>query len=209
VSSHARATRPIVIGVTGASGAVYAQRLVRFLLATGREVHLAVSAAGRVVLKEELGADGRDPWGDVNRHLLHVHSERDFGAPYCSGSFAFESMAIIPASMGTIGAIASGVCLNGIHRAADVTLKERRKLVVVPRETPLSSIHLENLLTLSRAGAIILPPSPAFYQQPRTLEDVVDFVVSRVLDALGVENTLFERWQGGAASDRSPNEVSP
>jgi 4-hydroxy-3-polyprenylbenzoate decarboxylase len=182
----------VVVGVTGASGAVYAQRLVRFLLEQGIQVHLTMSRAGRLVMKEELGED--DPWGTARRELLLIHGEKDFGAPFCSGSFRFRGMAVIPASMGTVGSIANGISANNIHRGADVALKERIPLVVVPRETPFSTIHLENLLQLARAGAIILPPSPAFYQRPRTIEDQVDFVVSRVLDALGIENDLFRRW---------------
>jgi 4-hydroxy-3-polyprenylbenzoate decarboxylase len=181
-----------VVGVTGASGVVYARRLVRFLLERGTEVHLTVSRAGRLVIKEELGEE--DPWGGAGRDLLRTYAEKDFGAPFCSGSFRFRGMTVIPASMGTVGAIASGVSANNIHRGADVALKERIPLVLVPRETPFSTIHLENLLRLARAGAVILPPSPAFYQHPQTIDDQVDFVVSRVLDALGIENDLFRRW---------------
>jgi 4-hydroxy-3-polyprenylbenzoate decarboxylase len=184
--------RSVVVGVTGASGAVYAQRTVRFLLEADHDVLLVVSKAGRMVLEQELGTG--DPWGDVNRDRLHCFPEKDWNAPFASGSFRFRGMVVIPASMGTVGAIARGVCINVIHRGADVALKERLPLVVVPRETPLSAIHLENLLTLARAGAIVLPPCPAFYQHPKTIEDQVDFVVSRVLDALGIENRLYRRW---------------
>jgi 4-hydroxy-3-polyprenylbenzoate decarboxylase len=192
---------PVVVGVTGASGAVYAQRLVQHLLAEGREVMLVVSGPGRLVIREELELEaGKDPWGGENRHLLRTYAEKDFNAPFCSGSFAFAGMVVVPASMGTVGAIAGGVSLNSIHRGADVALKEGRPLIVVPREMPLSAIHLENLLRLARAGAVILPPAPAFYQHPRTLEDLVDFVVSRILDALGIENELFRRWGAEAAS---------
>ena len=186
--------KPLVIAVTGASGAIYARRIVRFLLASEHEVHLTVSAAGRLVLKEELGAD--DPWGDTGRERLHVYHEKDFYAPFCSGSFRFGGMAVIPASMGTVGAIASGAGTNIIHRGADVALKERLPLTIVPRETPLSAIHLDNLKRLADAGAMIVPPVPAFYQHPKTLDDLVDFVVSRVLDSLGIENELFRRWDG-------------
>ena len=190
-----RSELPVIVGVTGASGIIYAQKLVQHLLASEREVLLAMSSAARLVIKEELPArkDG-DPWGDVNRHLLELIAEKDFTAPFCSGTFRFQGMVIVPASMGTVGSIASGVSINVIHRGADVCLKERRRLVIVPRETPLSSIHLENLLKLARAGAIILPPSPAFYQHPKTLEDSVDFIVSRILDALELDNQLIDRW---------------
>jgi len=190
---------PVVIGVTGASGVVYAKRLVHWLLEEGIEVLLTVSKAGRLVIREELGSE--DPWGEVRRDLLHVYPEQDWNAPFCSGSFRFRGMAVIPATMGTIGAMASGVCVNNIHRGADVALKEKVPLVVVPRETPLNAIHLENLLRLARAGAVVLPPSPAFYQGPRTIEDQVEFIVSRVLDAMGIENRLFQRW-GEAAPER-------
>jgi 4-hydroxy-3-polyprenylbenzoate decarboxylase len=188
--------QPIVVGVTGASGMVYARRLLEVLLEGGEEVLLAASAAGRRVIREEL-----PEWADPNTlfrfpgpNRPRLFSERDMGAPFASGSFRFRGMAIVPASMGTIGAIASGVSITSIHRGAEVALKERRPLVVVPRETPLSVIHLENLLTLARAGAVVLPPSPGFYHRPATISDQVDFVVSRILDHLGIENRLCPRW---------------
>ena len=202
---------PIVVGVTGASGIVYAQRLVRFLLECGEQVLLTVSSAARLVIREELRLDsGEDPWGTQHRENLHTYAEKNFTAPFCSGTFRFRGMVILPCSMGTVGAIASGVSINAIHRGADVTLKERRPLIVVARETPLSSIHLENLLKLSRAGATILPPSPAFYQHPETLDDMIDFVVSRVLDALEYDNELSARWasQSPAAERRSDTSGS-
>jgi 4-hydroxy-3-polyprenylbenzoate decarboxylase len=186
---------PVIVGVTGASGIVYAQKLVRHLLKSEHRVLLAMSSAARLVIKQELPAEtGADPWGDVNRELLELIPEKDFNAPFCSGTFRFQGMVVVPASMGTVGSIASGVSINVIHRGADVCLKERRKLVLVPRETPFSTIHLENLLKLSQAGAVILPPSPAFYQHPKTLEDSVDFIVSRILDALDLDNQLIDRW---------------
>jgi 4-hydroxy-3-polyprenylbenzoate decarboxylase len=184
-----------VVGVTGASGALYAQRLVRLLLEGNRRVLLVLSGPARVVIREELDhpIDG-DPWGDVGRDRLHLFGEKDFKAPFCSGTFRFHGMVIIPASMGTVASVAHGISANALHRGADVTLKEKRPLVVVPRECPLSVTHLENLLILARAGATIVPPSPGFYQRPRTIADTIDFVVSRVLDALGIENELFGRW---------------
>ena len=194
-ASADRGKLPVIVGVTGASGIVYAQKLIQYLLESKHRVLLALRSAARLVIKEELPTEpGADPWGDVNRHLLEIIPEKDFTAPFCSGTFRFQGMVVVPASMGTVGAIASGVSINVIHRGADVCLKERRKLVVVPRETPFSTIHLENLLKLSRAGAIILPPSPAFYQHPETLEDSVDFIVSRILDALELDNRLIDRW---------------
>lgn len=204
--SDARAQLPVVVGVTGASGVVYAQRLVECLLEAERPVFLALSSAARLVVQEELPTPrGSDPWGTTNRHLLRVCAEKDFTLPFCSGTFRFQGMAVIPASMGTVGAIASGISLNVIHRGADVALKERRPLVVVPRECPLTEIHLENLLRIARAGGTILPPAPAFYQRPRSVADLIDFVVSRVLDALGIDNALFPRW---GDSVRSPDAGS-
>ncbi len=187
--------RPIVVGVTGASGAIYAQRLVRYLLAHDHTVLLAMSSTARLVAQDELRlASGEDPWGDAHRDRLRIVPEKDFRAPFCSGSFPFHGMAIVPTSMGTVGSLAAGVSTNAIHRGAEVALKEKRPLVIVPRETPFSVVHLENLLRLARAGATIVPPSPAFYQHPETLDDLVDFVVSRILDALGIDNELFDRW---------------
>lgn len=188
-----------VVGVTGASGAVYAQRLVRLLLQAGHDVLLVISGPGRLVLDQELDlSPGEDPWGSENRERLHLYPEKDWNAPFASGSFRCRGMAVIPASMGTIGAIANGVTTNVIHRGADVALKERLPLVLVPREAPLSVLHLENLTRLARAGAIVIPPAPAFYQRPRTIGDLIDFTVSRVLDALGVPNSLYRRWHEGA-----------
>lgn len=205
IPSAGHSKGPIVVGVTGASGAVYAQRLVRFLLEHDFEVLLTISAAGRILIKEELApAPGDDPWGSVQRHRLRMFHEKDFFAPFCSGSFRFAGMVIVPASMGTIGAIAAGAGANNIHRGADVALKERIPLILVPRETPFSTIHLENLLTIARAGGLVLPPSPAFYQRPQTMDDLVDFVVSRILDALGITNDLFSRWQGSPGETRKP-----
>ncbi len=186
---------PIVVGVTGASGVVYAQRLVRFLLHAGHEVQLAISRAGRLVIQQEIELSGaNDPWGEEHRERLTIFSEANLMAPFCSGSYRFRGVAIVPASMSTVAAIANGFSANNIHRAADVALKEQRPLVLVPRETPLSVIHLQNLLKLAQAGAVILPPCPAFYQRPATMNESIDFVVSRVLDALGISNELYPRW---------------
>ena len=184
--------------MTGASGVIHAQRLVEVLLEQGREVHLVASAAALRVIREEAPemADPRTVCKLKTTEGLRVFSEKDIGAPFCSGSFRFQGMVIVPATMGTIGAVAAGVTTNAIHRGADVTLKERRPLVVVPRETPLSAIHLENLLRLSRSGAVILPACPAYYQRPASIGDLVDFTVSRILDHLGIPNSLHARWGG-------------
>jgi 4-hydroxy-3-polyprenylbenzoate decarboxylase len=181
--------RKIVIGVTGASGAVYAKRLVG-VLAERKDVEIAVCASSTApeVWTLECGGDLREEIG------APVFGLRDYRAPFASGSAGWHAMAIVPCSMGTAGRIAHGVSDDLLTRAADVMLKERRTLVVVPRETPLSLIHLENLTALARAGAMILPAMPSFYGKPRTLEDVIDTVVSRVLDHLGVEHDLVKRW---------------
>jgi 4-hydroxy-3-polyprenylbenzoate decarboxylase len=188
----------IVVGVTGASGSIYAHRLIAQLLEREFEVFLVASTAARQVIQQEI-PEHAGASENIFRNLppgrLRVFREKDFFAPFCSGSFPVRAVVIVPASMGTIGAIASGYAANSIHRAADVALKEKFPLLLVPRETPLSSIHLENLLRLSRAGAIILPPMPAFYQHPKTIDDQINFVVSRILDQLGIPNRLYSRWQ--------------
>ena len=196
-SAPAAPQNRIVIGVTGASGALYAFRLVKALLTRDFEVHLVASSAGRQVIRQELpehAGSSETVFTGLPDGRFHVYLEKDFFAPYCSGSFRFRAMVVIPATMGTVGAIASGAVTNAIHRAADVALKEKIPLVVVPRETPLSTVHLRNLLTLSEAGAVILPPMPAFYNAPESLGDHVDFIVSRVLDQLGIENDMTRRW---------------
>jgi 4-hydroxy-3-polyprenylbenzoate decarboxylase len=173
------------------------------LLRQGHEVHLVVTDAAWRVLKEVHG------W-EIHRrealfferfaHLpgrLHYHPVKDIGASIASGSFRVEAMAVVPCSMGTLAKLAHGFSSNLLERAADVMLKERRPLVIVPRETPLSTIHLENMLALSRAGAMIVPAMPAFYNRPQTVEDMVAFVAGKVLDLLGVEHGLYRRWEGG------------
>jgi len=194
------ATGSVVVGVTGASGAIYAHRLVEFLIEAGVDVLLSATRTGKRVIQEEIPhlADPREIFRFSSPRGPRIFPESDVGAPFCSGSFHFRGMVIIPASMGSVGAIAAGIGTNCIQRGADVALKERRKLILVPRETPLSTIHLENLLTLARAGAVVLPACPAFYQGPETIADQVDFIVSRILDHLGVENQLHARWKGEA-----------
>jgi 4-hydroxy-3-polyprenylbenzoate decarboxylase len=188
--------RKIVIGITGASGAPYARRLVSVLADRVRsrgdvELGVCLSSTAPEVWKLECGGDleasiGAPLWGT-----------RDFRAPFASGSAGWHAMAIVPCSMGTAARIAHGISDTLLTRAADVMLKERRTLVVVPRETPLSVIHLENLAALARAGAVVLPAMPSFYGRPATLEDALDTVVARVLDHLGVEHDLVRRWGEG------------
>jgi 4-hydroxy-3-polyprenylbenzoate decarboxylase len=195
------------VGITGGSGAPYALRLLGALVAAGHDVHVVVSPAGEKVLQLETGIRlGRTlrekeeafvralEVGGEGRGSLRLFDPMNLAAPISSGSFPCAGMVIVPCSTGTLGRVANGISSNLIERAADVTLKERRRLVVVPRETPLSEIHLRNMLALRSAGADILPAMPAFYHRPRSIADMVDMIVGRILDRLGVENSLFFRW---------------
>ena len=198
--------RHYALAITGASGAVYGLRTVEELLRAGARVSLLISAAGFAVLKQECGLD----WGGVGdslpeelrRHFgceesaLGYYACDDFWAPIASGSAAPDAMIVAPCSMGTLSRISSGNSGNLLERAADVMLKESRPLVLVPRETPLNAIHLEHMLKLARLGVKIIPAMPAFYQKPETLDDLVDFLVGKVLDSLGVPHALFRRWGG-------------
>src|SRR5256886_11319129 len=196
-------TLPIVVGITGASGAPYAVRLLKALTAAHRPVSLIVSKYGMRLLATEAGIETmdalRDAVGiDAWASYVEVFSNDDRGAAPASGSAPTAGMIVCPCSMGTLSAIAVGASRSLIERAADVTLKERRKLVLVPRETPLSAIHLVNMLRLARARAVVMPASPGFYHRPREVSDLVDFVVARMLDQLGVEQNLVTRWEGDA-----------
>jgi 4-hydroxy-3-polyprenylbenzoate decarboxylase len=192
----------LVVAITGASGAAYAVRLLEVLLAAGRDVHLTVSAAAQTVLKQELDVaidlDAFRPeslaLGAVGSGKLHYHNYRDLAAPIASGSCRTGGMVVCPCSMGTLSAIAPGTSTNLIHRAADVHLKEQRKLVLVPRETPLSIVMLDNLRRAAEAGAVVLPAMPGFYHGAKTIRDLVDFVVARICDQLGIDNELIRRW---------------
>ena len=175
----------VFLGITGASGAPYAARLLEALAAAECEVGVCASSAGIEVLARL--AEGR---GDA----VTLYDPSDWSSPYASGSAKVDAYVVCPCSMGTLGTIASGAMQNLIHRAASVALKEERKLVLMPRETPLSVIHLENMLTLKRAGATILFLAPGFYHGAETVDDLVNFVVGRALDQLGVENALVRRW---------------
>jgi flavin prenyltransferase len=196
----------LVVAVTGASGSPYGVRLVEVLLRAGRAVHLTISPAAVEVFDREIGRPLRlaenefDPsalFGSVDGldlSRLRYHHYRNFQAGIASGSFLTGGMVICPCSMGTLAAIAHGVSENLIHRAADVHLKERRKLILVPRETPLGLIQLRNMAAVAEAGAVVLPAMPAFYTRPERVADMVDFVVGRICDQLGVEHRLLERW---------------
>ncbi|MGD8278657.1 MAG: flavin prenyltransferase UbiX [Gemmatimonadota bacterium] len=190
---------PVTVALTGASGAPYGVRLLGALDALRVPVHLVISATGWRLLDEESGirdeAALRAATGDWSRVTLY--SDTDRGATPASGSASSAGMVICPCSMGTLASIAQGTTRSLIERAADVTLKERRRLVLVPRETPYSAIHLENMLRLTRAGAVVLPASPGFYHRPVRIEQLVDFVVGRVLSQLGLEHAIGPRWQSG------------
>jgi len=205
--------RRFVLAITGASGTAYGRRMLEVLSATGAEIHLTVSGPAAKVASHELGLRfDPDDGAETIRALLGseptnviFHRSSELEAPVASGSFRHDGMAVVPCSMGTLGRIAHGVSSGLADRAADVCLKERRKLVLVPRETPYSTIHLENMLKLSQAGAIVLPASPGLYAGATTVEQLVDFVVSRALDHLGVENNLMQRY-GEPAKRRHPED---
>jgi 4-hydroxy-3-polyprenylbenzoate decarboxylase len=195
----------VCLALTGASGLPYGLRLLECLLGAGCRVQLLYSQAAQIVARQELDFElpsrpaeakaallARFPGVDGDRLL--VFGREEWFAPVASGSNPPDAMIVCPCSMGTLAAIAQGLSDNLIERAADVVLKEGRKLVLVPRETPFSAIHLENMLRLSRAGAVILPPSPGFYHHPQSVQDIVDFVVARVLDQIAVPHTLMQRW---------------
>jgi 4-hydroxy-3-polyprenylbenzoate decarboxylase len=196
---------PIVVGITGATGAPYAVKLLRALTTAHRQVSLIVSKYGMRLLATEAGIESmdalRDAVGiDAWASYVEVFSNDDRGAAPASGSSRTAGMIVCPCSMGTLSAIAVGASRSLIERAADVTLKEHRKLVLVPRETPLSAIHLGNMLRLTRAGAVVMPAAPGFYHRPKEISDLVDFMVARMLDQLGVEQNLVSRWKGEAQS---------
>lgn len=193
--------RPIVVAITGASGAPYAVRLLESLVAANRAVQLIVSSHGLRLLKTELDIDSIDALrARIGGAAWDAHvtcfDDGDRGAAPASGSALNAGMVICPCSMGTLSAIAAGSSRSLVERAADVALKERRPLVLVPRETPLSAIHLENMLRVTRAGALVMPAAPGFYNRPSSINDLVDFMVARVLDHLGVEHRLITRWGG-------------
>jgi len=182
----------LIVAITGASGVVYGKRFLEVLREKGVEIHLIVSKAAGEVVEHELKISKKGLEGLAH----HVYSNADIDAPLMSGSFQTDGMIIIPCTMKTLAGIVHGYSDNLILRAADVTLKERRKLIVVPRETPLSVVHLRNMLAVAKLGAAVIPAMPAYYHKPKKIDDLVDFVVGKVLDCLGVEHGLFRRWQG-------------
>jgi 4-hydroxy-3-polyprenylbenzoate decarboxylase len=196
--------KTICLAFTGASGMPYGIRLLECLLEAGCHVQLLYSQVAQIVAKQEMGLELPARAKEAQIHFreryaalsgeLDVYGREEWFAPLASGSNAPDAMVVCPCTMGTLAAIAQGLASNLIERAADVVLKEGRKLVLVPRETPFSAIHLENMLRLSRAGAVILPPNPGFYHHPQRIEDMVDFVVARILDQVSVPHALMQRW---------------
>lgn len=194
----------ITLALTGASGMPYALRLLESLLEASRTVHVLYSQAAQVVARQEMDLDLPSSSRDLQKQLreryahlpgkLQIFGREEWFAPIASGSGVADAMVVCPCTMGTLAAIATGMSDNLIERAADVTLKEQRKLILVPRETPFSAIHLENMLKLARLGAVILPANPGFYHRPSSVQDLVDFVVARILDHLGVPHQLMARW---------------
>jgi flavin prenyltransferase len=196
----------IAFAITGASGAIYATRTLAALLSRGLHIELVISDFGRRLLRDEIGDAGAvenlqpylsGKYGDAaGAGSITLHSNRDLGATIASGSHGCGGMAIVPCSMKTLAGVAHGLSRNLIERAADVMLKERRRLVIVPRETPMSLPQLRNMVLCAEAGAMILPAMPAFYQQPKTLDDLADFMAGKILSALGFDHHLFEPWSG-------------
>jgi 4-hydroxy-3-polyprenylbenzoate decarboxylase len=210
MAPEARA-RSIVVAITGASGAVYATRTLAALLTRGMHVELIVSDYGRRLLRDELGdraaLDSLLPFlsekygSEVTAGRLTLHSNRDLGATIASGSHDCSGMTIVPCSMKTLAGVAHGLSRNLVERAADVMLKERRPLVVVPRETPMSLPQLRNMVLCAEAGAVVLPAMPAFYQQPKVLDDLADFMAGKILSALGIDHDLYPSWSGRVPGD--------
>lgn len=199
--------KQIIVGVTGASGAILGERLIRHLLGGGHRVDAVISPSGVKVFEEELGVDFSGGFPELRRKFLKhyknnpklaIASADDFAAKVSSGSAKIDAMVIAPCSLSTAASIAHGVTLNLIHRAASVSIKEKRPLILVPRESPLSPIHLRNLLALSEIGVHIVPATTAFYHKPKTVEAMVDFTLGRVLDLLKIKHSLVKRWSGSS-----------
>jgi 4-hydroxy-3-polyprenylbenzoate decarboxylase len=181
----------LVIGITGASGSVYALRLLEILHTMGNELHVVATHSAMRVLAYECKAGT----GELQQWADRLYDVEDVGAAIASGSFLVDAMVVVPCSMKTVGCLANGIADNLLTRAADVTLKEGRPLILVPRETPVHAIHLENMLKLARLGVRILPACPAFYHRPQQIDDLVDMMVGKICDALHIQNHLFSRWQ--------------
>jgi len=193
------------VAITGASGAAYGLKLLHYLVKDGHTIYVSISGDGLSILRDETGlhltGSPKDVQAALEKHLgaqegqVRYFDEHTMYAPIASGSATVDAMVVIPCSMKTLSAMANGYASNLIERAADVMIKEKRKLIIVPRETPLSAIHLKNMLTLAELGCHLIPAMPAFYHHPKTIEDMTDFIVGRVLDSMGIENDLVPRWQ--------------
>lgn len=194
-----------IIGITGASGVVYGVRLLDCLSAKGHKIYLSITKEGLLIIRDEVGLDLSGSETEVNKKLnnyfkapkgaISYFSEDNLSSPIASGSVKVDGMIVVPCSMKALSAIANGFSSNLIERAADVTLKEKRILIIVPRETPLNRIHLENMLRLSEIGAHIVPPNSAFYNHPKTIDDMVNFVIGRIFDSLNIKNNIYKRWK--------------
>lgn len=194
-----------IIGITGASGVIYGIRLLGYLTGKGHKIYLSITKEGLLIIKDEIGLDWHGDEKEANKKIsgyfkvsgeaINYFSEDNLNSPIASGSVKVDGMIVVPCSMKALSAIANGFSSNLIERAADVTLKEKRLLITVPRETPLSSIHLDNMLKLSKMGVHIVPPSPVFYHHPKSVDDMVDFIVGRILDCMNIENNLYKRWK--------------
>ncbi|MFH0932702.1 MAG: flavin prenyltransferase UbiX [Nitrospirota bacterium] len=206
------------IAITGASGSIYGVRLLKYLLEKGHKVYLTITKEGCLILKEEVGFDWQGYEKEIEKKIkrdlklkeanLYYFNEDNLSAPISSGSAQVNAMAIIPCSMKALSGIACGYANNLVERAADVMIKEGHTLILVPRETPLNSIHLRNMLILSEMGVKIIPAMPAFYSCPKNIDDLVDFMVGKVLDSLRIENNLFKRWKGCDKGKRNQNRRS-
>ncbi len=189
--------KKIIVGITGASGSIYAIKLIEQLLLFNYYVHVVISSEGEKVIKHELHKDFvafEEKFKHIQSGKIEVFNNDDLFSSVASGSYKVDEMVIVPCSMHTVSSIAMGLCNTLLLRASQVTLKENRHLIIVPRETPYSTIFLENLTTLSKNGVTIIPATPAFYNHPKTLDDIINFIVGRILDLLKIEHNLFERW---------------
>ncbi len=184
--------KTLIVGISGSSGSILGIKLLEFLWSANYETHLIISEPAESIIPQETEYE----IGDVKKLATKVYDNQDFFAPIASGSFKTDGMVIIPCSMKTLAGIASGYSNNLMLRAADVCLKERRKLVLVTRETPLSYIHIKNMKTVTKAGAVVVPPMLSFYSKPKKIDDMINFNLGKVLDVLGIENKLYDRWEG-------------
>lgn len=187
--------KKIVVGITGASGSIYAKRLIEELASKGYLVHVIATDKGKQVFKYELSLDLKQWIQELNQPTVNLEDNHNLFAGVASGSHGFDAVIVMPCSMGTLAEISHGLSRNLLCRAADVALKEGRKLIIVPRETPFNTIHLENMCHLSKVGATIIPAMPGFYHHPQTLEDLVNFVVGKVLSYLNINHNLFKKWE--------------